>query len=1093
MYNTPGKRGATGGRGNGGAKRKQSPFKRPIASVTNRGSAPAPAHRNRSTTKMTVATPAEPSSTPEETYSLVHGDPLDFAMIIRLTPDLVDEIKRVGGNARIKFDSIANNASGNVIDVGGKDFNFTWSHERGDLCDIYEERRTGEDGGGVLVETGGAWRKLNVQRILDESTKNHVKMRSEEAERKLKSRKAIVLDPGNPSVKNHVKASAAAATETNIRRMSFPPKKEPAFKKRKVEPTQASVSYGGPPKSVYKSGLSSTITGKGRVSVSPLPSPREQLAASASPFKIGNLSKDMISTEEIDALQPQLRVEEKNANLEKGNRSGLLASTMDLQGMLITLLVDNPKGMSLKALEKAIGDTIPNSARKIGPIIKKIANFKAPGGYFLKPGVELGSMKKCSPESERYQDSARGTYIPDPLFEENVTTEKLEQQSQLSSKLDESIFGEQIVMRLNSPDPFGDAKKTSDHGEGRPCSSSDSGSDSDTDSESDSDSDSGSESKSSSESDGSSNNKRGSDISNKQDSNVSNKQGSDVDVDIMTSGDEKEVTQSKLQNIEPRIATSPITWRSSLEQPEQNGIDENKQDSEIVVAPNAYQDTVMTDSEPNKSNKREEKTMPFSVYNNLQTENEQVSYGGIGLVQSKGLGKVSKSKNKSKSKGSSDLINSIEKSDRAIRLKTGSLSQQQPSVRSKENFILDAKYPHKNPSLQRPRNHAENLGQGMLHFERDPLHEKISVNRESECEDGYGYENLLPKYFSEGSVGAKSFASDSNNRQQGEHGGKLKDARDMDSFSMYSGLPAEMSTKGKFLRREPSDLELGELRDPIHEEESPGVKKQFEKRNSFKMSERNSTSSNNMDDSTRPQEMVTQSRGHQFPRIDRVDSDVGFQLNNSADTRNKARKNGTRTSQELGLISDVDDSSKTNDSVVQRHGTKQGRKMGTNTIRETKSDKYSKRAGMNDRNNESIMRENSNSIQNLKESSSDEDNCSYSMYAKDEPELKGPIKDFSQYKEYVEEYCKKHPSYCSLNKSLQVYRDKFNKLGDELELAKSDRDTVRYVKLRKQLKENYRQCITKHISLKKIFVVLHKELECLKQRIQEYALHLTIN
>lgn len=79
-----------------------------------------------------------------------------------------------------------------VIDVGGKEFRFTWSREFGDLCDIYEERQSGEDGNGLLVESGSAWRKVNVQRILDESTKNHVKMRSEEAERKSKARKYVI-------------------------------------------------------------------------------------------------------------------------------------------------------------------------------------------------------------------------------------------------------------------------------------------------------------------------------------------------------------------------------------------------------------------------------------------------------------------------------------------------------------------------------------------------------------------------------------------------------------------------------------------------------------------------------------------------------------------------------------------------------------------------------------------------------------------------------------------------------------------------------------------------------------------------------------
>ena len=76
--------------------------------------------------------------------------------------------------------------------MGGKEFRFTWSRETGDLCDIYEERQSDEDGNGLLVESGCAWRKLNVQRVLDESAKNHVKRLSEEAERQFKSRKYVI-------------------------------------------------------------------------------------------------------------------------------------------------------------------------------------------------------------------------------------------------------------------------------------------------------------------------------------------------------------------------------------------------------------------------------------------------------------------------------------------------------------------------------------------------------------------------------------------------------------------------------------------------------------------------------------------------------------------------------------------------------------------------------------------------------------------------------------------------------------------------------------------------------------------------------------
>lgn len=79
-----------------------------------------------------------------------------------------------------------------VIDVGGKEFKFTSSRETGDLCDIYEQRESGEDGDGLLVESGCAWRKLNVQRILDESTKNHVKKLSEEAKREKDLRRYVL-------------------------------------------------------------------------------------------------------------------------------------------------------------------------------------------------------------------------------------------------------------------------------------------------------------------------------------------------------------------------------------------------------------------------------------------------------------------------------------------------------------------------------------------------------------------------------------------------------------------------------------------------------------------------------------------------------------------------------------------------------------------------------------------------------------------------------------------------------------------------------------------------------------------------------------
>ncbi|KAG7036444.1 hypothetical protein SDJN02_00061, partial [Cucurbita argyrosperma subsp. argyrosperma] len=219
MYGGPSKLARAGGGAGRGASGKRPPSSFPLPpahrpsgrlSLGGGGAGSGANPRNRTST----AAKSEAPLSVEENFSLVTGNnPLAFAMIIRLAPDLIEEIKRVesqGGTPRIKFDANAKNSSGNVIDVGGKEFRFTWSREVGDLCDIYEERKSGEDGSGLLVESGNAWRKVNVQRILDESTTNHVKKLSEEAERRSKSRRAIVLEPGNPSMKNQIKQLAAA-------------------------------------------------------------------------------------------------------------------------------------------------------------------------------------------------------------------------------------------------------------------------------------------------------------------------------------------------------------------------------------------------------------------------------------------------------------------------------------------------------------------------------------------------------------------------------------------------------------------------------------------------------------------------------------------------------------------------------------------------------------------------------------------------------------------------------------------------------------------------------------------------------------------
>ncbi|KAK9282375.1 hypothetical protein L1049_005292 [Liquidambar formosana] len=1176
-------------------------------------------------------------------------------MIIRLTPDLVDEIRRVeaqGGTARIKFGSYPNNPSGNVIDVDGKDFRFTWSREMGDLCDIYEERRSGEDGNGLLVESGCAWRKLNVQRILDESTTNHVKMRSEEAERKLKSRKAIVLDHGNPSMKNQMKALAAA--ESNPWR-TFKQKKEPAFKKRKIELPQV----GGPPKSsAFKSGLSSTTTTKGRRSASPLPSPPEQSGAPTSPFGMGNLAKGHMSVE--DVMPIQVTSKENIGSSEKeirgraisavrgtpGFRGNLKATPMDLQSMLITLLVENPKGMSLKALEKAIGDSIPNSVRKIETIIKKIANFQAPGRYFLKPGVELESFKKpssesgSSPEDNRHQtpapednrhqtpapeDNHDQTPAPELSFAEKLPIKGFEEQAQFNPELEEeSNVLDKTGIQQQSPDLFGD-KKISDNSEGHAGSSSDSGSDSDSESDSSgSGSDSGSHSRSRSRSPVGSGS--GSSTDSESDASSNSKEGSDEDVDIMTSDDDKE-PKHKLEASELGLSVSPIPWRTPDGRPVQNEIDE-KQDvhgSDAIEIekdlPDDDQETemdamaVVTNSVCKEVKKPAEETRPFSpdvdghrehqnCAENLFNERENMVNDSFKHEQFDSSNRISKGK----SKRGSEVKPFDEKSEHTKRLKAGSLAEPPipgggdaqfvdgPHLSPPDRFIDD---PYKGPNIQmmnrvdrdgnaefgllkpynqanpgkstsdfqqsgrrsvdhvgrarfpdtaeRPGKRAESLGRGFKYSERSfHAHEgsvqKDKAYRETQDEDGYPSEKKVPRNFKEGGVGGKqSMPFDSQYRKHSELVGKFRDAGQVSNAHMgcspkdnnktgVDGSPI-VNGRGNTLRRELSDLELGELREPMPEE-APGVKKKFERKSSFKQSESKPSTSDNwnldmskvktagkatldsrkpsppnvnagvlsnpeglskkrtpehyVEDLTKPQNRVVQSQPQHLSRADHAE--VGSQFNKFTDASGKSRQNEAGASQGIGLEGYGESHKKAPVGAMQQHDTKRG--LVPHSTKESRTQISITVADLTDRRKDTIFPEDNNGVRKRRESSSDEDSCSYSKYEKDEPELKGPIKDLSQYKEYVQEYRDKYESYCSLSKILETYRDEFHKLGKDLEIARG-RDMERYYYILGQLKDSYRQCGTRHKRLKGIFIVLHEELKNLKQRIKDYALSYT--
>lgn len=107
--------------------------------------------------------------------------------------------------------------------------------------------------------------------------------------------------------------------------------------------------------------MSSTTAAKGRPSSSPLPSPPEQSCSPVSPSKTVNNSKSHASVED---MTPPLVINKGKASASSnkeistgttntiresvGNKGNIVAKPTDLHSMLVGILRENPKGMSLK-------------------------------------------------------------------------------------------------------------------------------------------------------------------------------------------------------------------------------------------------------------------------------------------------------------------------------------------------------------------------------------------------------------------------------------------------------------------------------------------------------------------------------------------------------------------------------------------------------------------------------------------------------------------------------------------------------------------------------------------------------------------------
>ncbi|KAG9151020.1 hypothetical protein Leryth_003127 [Lithospermum erythrorhizon] len=1180
MYSGAGKSRGGGGRGGSvGKSNIRTTFQRSSpAPPTNRlsiggGGGGAPS-RNRCSLPSGASTSS--NDTKEESFRLVRGSELNYAMIIRLAPDLVEEIKRVeaqGGEPKIKFDANANNPAGNVINVGGKDFRFTWSHEPGDLCDIYEERKSAEDCTGTLVESGSAWRKLNVQRVLDESTKNHVKMRSEEAERKLKSRKAIVLDPGNPSMKNQMKALAAA--ETNPWRMPYKQKKEPPLKKRIPEPPS------GPPKSMYKSGLLTTPT-KGRHSTSPLTSPPQQPVAPASPFpNSNNNNKGRLSMENIfgyeainksNSSEKDLPSKMKNsAGLDKRGRKLKVENSPDLRSMLVSLLKENPSGMSFKALEKAVGDAFPNSVKQIEPIIKKIATYHAPGKYLLRPEVDMESSKKSSPIDGSSLLDNRNQSSPQPPapgsdFSMRPDGNDMEEMQKIGSKPEESPNDfDKIDIEHESPDIFTDKRfsdseiKISD-GERPVASSSDSGSDSDSESDSHN---SGSRSRSKSRSPVGSGS--GSSSDSESDASSNSKEASDEDVDIMSSDDDKEKNK-ELQSSEPGELKSPFEWKPTDLEPV-SILTDDKQDDHVLDVVDIEKDLLeddqfghmagATSSPSNKGSQRAEETKrhppglngpredhSFAGAASRERENE-VEGDDSKLRLSNHSGSVPK--NKSKRRLEDEKYHNGEH-DRSKRLKAVNLNEPLVDITGNSPTVDVPHDPFTEEilNIKKTKTGREGSVDDVIHksynqdtygksssdiqqlarkskvtaaTERAGKHDEIiergvqreKVNRERQDDGGLINDKRLAKFPREAAVDKQTMPVYSHYKEQ-DMLDNMKEAASVTNEQMdhrfkdgnLNHVQRSPAENGRSLRREPPDLEVGELRT----KDSSAYKKRFERNGSFKKSENKPTSSeywnSDINKGKSSGRVSLESRNTPIPKAAIQISGIlegskrrspDHYANDSTSHHHITGQPGVNSLDPISLsnkIVEVNNSNIESDAVTglgSASSMKQQdyRRSGIPpSSREKRKHQPNNSGNLHDKRKDPSRTESNNGSQKRRESSSDENSCPYSKYEREEPDLKGPIKGVSQYEEYVREYVEKHDSYMSLNKILESYRNEFSQVAKDLEAAEG-RDTARYHDLVAQLHESYRQCGAKVKRLKKIFIVLHEELKCLKQMMKDFA------
>ncbi|KAL5218581.1 hypothetical protein ABZP36_019265 [Zizania latifolia] len=1028
-------------------------------------------------------------------------------------------------------------------------------------------------------------------------------MRSEEAERLSKSRKSIVLDPANPSVKNQAKSMAAAAVEGNMRRMNWKQKKE-FFKNNKA-------AVIAPTKSVSKVKLSNSMP-KGNFSTSPALSP-EQPGPSIPSFPAGSDANNEV----IIPLDPFDLNKDENSKVEKStpnrmyqgiNRraSAVSASiddnTTELRSLLISVLSENPKGMNLKALEKAVTDAFPNASKKIESIVKTIANFQASGRYLLKPGLD----------AERSKRRASGSGIS---IDDNI------EEGAPSLKMDDPDMFETIDIG-GSPVSAAQDQKVNNDSDGKAGTSSESGSDSDSDSES-SGSDSGSQSRSAASGSGSSSDSD-------SDASSSSKEESDEFVDItndddkgeahrkvadelkLTSpprdftaldGDDEQIdigTNLEYQSTSPQIDlnnfnnnndetayTAVLTDSfnaSHLDKPPEipgskntvnTSIDPSRIDSKYAANEMSYDDLFGDSLAPSSENLPKEETSQSTKQHG--SRRKSVSKDGSNHGQTRIIEKGAKPKLKrcSGNENSSTIPEGAKRAKADIYSgATSSVSEHRQTLPpdkhvnerlSKEtgNVSWDAhsdlRAQDSSPAVKgRPLasgniqkiNQSPNVLNQTMPSERTQEKVEKSISKKKADKMQKPWNSLDANHgrvlHAEDQYVNFDDSDDSATRKRARHGvpqvedkllKHLKDAN-IDANSMISAKSAkgnvgfddikpfpvsnenndepsnlhrnnaERSPLGKkVLQRELSDLELGEFREASLENETGRTRKQFERNSSSKSIDGKLANVDNSFPSTAnrkaalstshdqrkpsPQEFGfggninqegfpkktpgydfdnnrSQQRGNalqsqQLPKADNPVPEIALHPDQLGE---KPGKREARIVQG-GMLDHVDSKKKKTTPKLPQNGSRNA--IGSRTQKSISPAENEERS----RNNFLIENETS---RKRRESSSDEDNLFFSKYDKDEPELKGPIKDFSQYKDYVQEYNEKYEVYSYLNSQIEKTQSEFLKIQEDLNVAK-ERNKDLYYNILERIRDMYHESGTRHKLMKKVFLLLHEELQ----------------